>query len=100
MSEYNLYEVFQSAYKKSHSNETALTRVQNDILRSLDKKCVLLVLLDLSLAFDTVDHTLLLSRLSSCIGVYDTALAWFKSYLFGCYQAVQINRSTSRKQHL
>ena len=101
MSENNLYEVFQSAYKKSHSNETALTRVQNDILRSLDeKRCVLLVLLDLSSAFDTVDHTLLLSRLSSCIGVSDTALAWFKSYLSGRYQAVQVNRSTSRKQHL
>ena len=58
MSENNLYEVFQSAYKKSHSNETARTHVQNDILRSLDeKKCVLLVLLDLSSAFDTVDHT-------------------------------------------
>ena len=101
MSENNLYEVFQSAYKKSHSNETALTRVQNDILRSLDeKKCVLLVLLDLSSAFDTVDHTLLLSRLSSCIGVSDMALAWFKSYLSGRYQAVQVNQSTSRKQHL
>ena len=88
MSENNLYEVFQSAYKKSHSNETALTHVQNNILRSLDeKKCVLLVLLDLSSAFDTMDHTLLLSRLSLCIGVSDTALAWFKSYLSGRYQA-------------
>ena len=96
-----LLEVFQSANKKSHSNETALTRVQNDILCSLDeKKCVLLVLLDLSSAFDTLDHTLLLSRLSSCIGVSDTALAWFKSYLFGRYQAAQVNQSTSRKQHL
>ena len=56
MSENNLYEVFQSAYKKSHSNKTALTHVQNDILRSLDEKCVLLVLLDLSSAFDTVDQ--------------------------------------------
>ena len=55
-------EKFQSAYKSLHSTETATLHVQNDILRLIDdKKCVLLVLLDLSAAFDTIDillHTL------------------------------------------
>ena len=61
----NLFEPFQSAYKQFHSCETALVRVQNDILRAVDNNCcVVLLLLDLSAAFDTVDHTILLNRLS------------------------------------
>ena len=53
----NLNESLQSAYKKDHSCETALLRVQNDILKSIDdKQCVVLLLLDLSAAFHIVDH--------------------------------------------
>ena len=60
----NLNESLQSAYKKDHSCETALLRIQNDILKSIDdKQCVVLLLLDLSAAFDTVDHKILLHRL-------------------------------------
>jgi len=56
----NIGEKFQSAYRKYHSTETATLRVQNDILRNLDqRKCMLLVLLDLSAAFDTIDHNIL-----------------------------------------
>ena len=57
----DLGEVFQSAYKKLHNTETTLLRVQNDILRAIDsRRSVILVLLDLSAAFDTVDHSILL----------------------------------------
>ena len=78
----HLDETFQSAYKEFHSTETALLRVHNDILCSLDQnKSVILLLLDLSAAFDTVDHAILISRLSNRFGVKGTALAWFKSYL-------------------
>ena len=50
----NLHEPFQSAYRVNHSTETAMLRVQNDIIRALgDNKVVLLVLIDLSAAFDT-----------------------------------------------
>ena len=66
----DLGEVFQSAYKKLHSTETTLLRVQNDILRAIDSsRSVLLVLLDLSAAFDTVDHFILLQRLSHRFGI-------------------------------
>ena len=52
------------AYKPDHSTETALLKVQNDILHSLDKNnCFILLLLDLSAEFDTVDHQILLKRL-------------------------------------
>ncbi len=57
---------FQSAYREGHSTETVLLRVQNDILMELEKgKVVMLVLLDLSAAFDTIDHEILLKRLKT-----------------------------------
>ena len=66
MKKHELHEVMQSAYKQHHSTETALIRVQNDILQNLDNKCgVILVLLDLSAAFDTIDHNVLLHFLQN-----------------------------------
>ena len=80
----NLYPANQSSYRKNYSTETALLRVKNDILLNMNKQHVtLLVLLDLSAAFDTVDHNVLLSRLHSKFGISGTALEWFRSYLNG-----------------
>ena len=61
-----LQEMFQSAYKVAHSTETALLKVQSDIFSAIDKQeSVFLLSLDLSPAFDMVDHVILLSRLST-----------------------------------
>ena len=94
-----LHEKFQSAYKRHHSVETALVRVYNDILRAIDNHCsVILVLLDLSAAFDTVDHSLLLQRLSVRYGINGLAHQWFRSYLSDrhCTVRVQEGQSTLR----
>ncbi len=91
-----LFDKFQSAYRKCHSTETALLRVQNDIIMDIDgKKVVMLVLLDLSAAFDTIDHEILLNRLSSYFGIKGTALKWFESYLSDRIQSVAINNDIS-----
>ena len=74
-----LDEAMQSAFKKHHSTETALIKVQNDILQAIDNQnSVILLLLDLSAAFDTIDHETLLSRLSSRHGIIGEAHKWFE----------------------
>ena len=74
----NLYPKMQSAYRSNHSTETALLRVHNDLLRALDERReVVIVLLDLSTAFDTIDHTIFLNRLESYYGLSKSALSWF-----------------------
>ena len=75
--------------------------MQNDILDSLDNQQVaILLLLDLSAAFDTVDHQILLHRLETDFVVRGKALAWFESYLTGRSQAVCVNEETSEPQVL
>ena len=75
MSEYNLCEPNQSAYKRNHSVETALVYVQNDILRAMDNQyIVIMLLLKLSAAVDTVDHNMILHRLSRDFGVVQIAV--------------------------
>ena len=79
----------QSAYRSDHSTETALLKICNDILSALDNKNVaLLSLLDLSAAFDTIDHSILLSRLQTCFGISGSVLSWFESYFSGRFQSV------------
>ena len=92
MLENGLFPEMQSAYSEHHSIETALLKVKNDILMNMDTSHVtLLVLLDLSAAFDTVDHDILIHRLQSRLGLRGSALQWFLSYLKGRSQQVTIN---------
>ncbi len=89
-------EDFQSGFRPSHSTETALIRVTNDLLVSSDRGCIsLLVLLDLSAAFDIIDHNILLNRLENSVGISGSALAWFKSYLSNHHQFVAVNEEVS-----
>jgi hypothetical protein len=81
----------QSAYKLYHSTETALLHIQNYILQALDcKSGVYLALIDLSAAFDTVDHQILLTFLQDTIRIHGSAWNWFHSYLTGQKQQVII----------
>ena len=98
---YHLDVMYQSAFKVLHSTEMAFRKVQNDILHAVDdNKSVILLLLDLSSAFDTVDHLILLSRLSHRFGVKGNALALFDSYLKSRKQFVQIEDCQSSQRCL
>jgi hypothetical protein len=89
---HHLHTPTQSAYRPNHSVETALLRINNDLLCSLDKaRGEILVLLDLTAAFDTIDHDILLARLQSRIGISGAALQWFRSYLDDRSQCVTLN---------
>ena len=86
----------QSAYRQFHSTETALIKVMNDLAIASDKGQVsLLSLLDLSAAFDTVDHAILIERLENTHGIRDVALKWFISYLSDRTQRVVIGENFS-----
>ena len=92
----DLFEVFQSGFRMHHSTETALVRVSNDLLMASDNGLVsILVLLDLSAAFDTIDHSILLHRLEHVVGIKGTALGWFKSYLSDRFQFVHVHEVSS-----
>ena len=94
-----LYPKAQSAYREFHCTETALLRVKNDILLNMNRRVTLLVLLDLSAAFDTVDHTILLNRFSRDFGITGNVYSWFEFYLHNRSQSVSINCGTSDKFH-
>jgi len=85
----------QSAYRAFHSTETAVLKVMADILSALDRGDAFLTLLDLSAAFDTVDHATLLKRMEISYGLKGTLLDWFRSYLTGRKQSVQRNNARS-----
>jgi len=96
MEEHNLNMKNQSAYKKNFSTETLLIRVVNDLLIAADEnKATVVMLLDLSAAFDTVEHSKLLHILHTEIGITGNALSWFKSYLSGRCQRVKIGDKES-----
>ena len=96
MDTHSLHESCQSAYRTKHSTETALVKIQNDLLCSVDRqKCVLLVLLDMSAAFDTVKHSILLSRLEARFGITGSALQWLGTYFMNRHQCVSVNGTLS-----
>jgi hypothetical protein len=94
----SLYGKVQSAYRRGHSTETALLKINNDVMLALDKRLdVILVLLDLSAAFDTIDHGILLQRLNTRFGIGGNVLNWIRSYLCGRLQQVCIAGSMVSK---
>jgi hypothetical protein len=91
----------QSAYRRFHSCETVLLKVQNDLMSAMhEKKMAALVLLDLSAAFDTINHTILINRLSIRFGITGTVLDWISSYLSNRSQFVVIGQNKSASEPL
>ena len=88
----NQSDPFLLAYKEKHSTENSLLRITNDILRSIDSGSItILTMLDLSAAFDTIDHSTLLNRLSVSFGISGTVLTEFSSYLTDRFHSVLID---------
>lgn len=96
-----LHEPYQSAYRSGHSTETALLKITSDINLALDQgDGILLVLLDLSAAFDTIDHEILLERLRLRCGITGSAFEWIQSYLTNRTQSVIIGETLSKSRDL
>ena len=91
----------QSAYRQNCSTETALLHVHDSVIRSIDeRKGVIMLLIYLSAAFDTIDHDILLNTLSNTIGVKDRCLSWFAAYLQHRQYTVLIAGEQSRPHKL
>src|SRR5271163_4002692 len=72
----------QSAYRKHHSTETALLKILDDLYRIIDdRRSAILVGLDLSATFETIEHDILLKCLETVFGITESALQWFGTYL-------------------
>ena len=101
LSQNNLLDIYQSGYRMYHSTETFLLKITNDILMNQNEQCsTALVAIDLSAAFDLVNHSILLERLYTYYGISGTALEWFRSYLSGRTQSVVINGVHSQEKML
>ena len=96
-----ILEVFQSGFRPFHCTKTALVKVLNDLLLASDSGYIsVLILLDLSTAFDTVDHLFLLVQLENLVGIRGQALSWFRSYLSDRYQFVNFNNFNSHQSRV
>jgi hypothetical protein len=96
LSSHNLLNPFQSAYIKFHSTETALLSLHDHIIKAMGQQQITcLCLLDLSAAFDTIDHSILLERLTSWFGLDRTVLSWISSYLTNRSFHVSLNNFKS-----
>ena len=96
LNNYSLLDPLQSAYKKHHSTNTALIKVTNDIKMALDRgQLSLLILLDQSKAFQSIDHDIFLSKLTHFFGFSTSAITWTKSYLVDRHQRVKDVSNTS-----
>ena len=95
----DLHELFaecQSGFRKAHSCETAILKVHNDVMMMIDKKSnVLLVLLDLSAAFDTINHKILVRKLQKLYGISGIVLKWINSYLNDRSFTVSVRKTSS-----
>ena len=101
LNSHNLYNTCQSAYRPGHSTETALLKAVNDLFLSLNKGNIsVLALLDIILAFDTIDHPILVHHLHIDLGFTDTVLQWFSYYLTDRTHYVSLSNHCSAFTHV
>ena len=92
---------YQSAYQQDHSSETSILKLVNDILWAMERQeCTAVMACNLSAAFDTIHHGVLLEVMSENFGVKNTALLWFDSYLRPRSCKVNIGKSYSSNRSL
>lgn len=100
-SQHNIDNVYQSAYTQHRSTEPALVRIHNDMCQAVDKTgAAAVVMLDLSAAFDTLDHPILLNRLEQLFGLQGITIQWLSSYLADRSQSIQVNSTQSKESKL
>ncbi len=96
-----LFPSLQSGYRKNHSCETAIVRIYSDLLMAIDKQShAILVLIDLSAAFDTINHTLLITKLKNVYHLGGKVTAWISSYLSKRQFKLLINETFSDESPL
>ena len=96
LEDHGIFDKIQSGFCKKHSTETALLRVANDFMLAADSGgYTVLVLLDLSSAFDTIDHNILSNRLHNMVRISGSVLQWFSSYLSARTFSVCVNQIMS-----
>ncbi len=92
----NIMDIFQSGFRTKHNTPSALLKVTNYILISINcGKSVALIMLDLTAAFDALDHAILIVRLRDYVGIKGVALKWFSSYLQDRTCSVKIGNHVS-----
>ena len=97
LQDHSIIHLLQSGNRKSHSTETALLHFSDEILKNMDEKRIsVVVLLDMTKAFDSIRHDILIAKLRR-IGISPSALAWFSSYLSGRKQVVRIGNAISEQ---
>ena len=98
---HNLIPSFQLAHRPKHSCETSMVKLVNDLLWSMERKeATAVAVIDLSAAFDMVDHNILIDLLHETFGIGDKALRWFQSYLKNKYCKVKIGKDYSERNSL
>ena len=89
-----IHDKFQSAHRPGFLTESTLIRITDDILFALDNKCFTgLIMIDMSAAFDTIDHNILLHRLSHHFDINNSVLSWFPSFLNNRSHCVDVNNN-------
>ena len=96
-----LYAKYNSTYRAHYTTKTFLTKIHSDIMNNFDKQnLTLLVMLDLSASFDTIDLNILINTIESRFNIIESSLQWFISYLMNHNQRILINNTSSNDASL